>query len=47
MRKRYINGKFVSNDDDNWNLDFNYLEKVINEKTKMILLNSPMNPIGK
>ncbi|CAD8075446.1 unnamed protein product [Paramecium sonneborni] len=45
--KRYKNGKFDYSNDDDWNLDFNYLERVINKKTKLVLLNSPMNPIGK
>jgi len=31
----------------NWSIDFDELEKAFNEKTKMIVLNSPHNPVGK
>ena len=31
----------------NWTIDFDELEKAFNEKTKMIVLNSPHNPVGK
>lgn len=31
----------------NWVLDWNKFEKLFNEKTKMIILNTPNNPIGK
>ncbi|KAJ5108006.1 arylformamidase [Penicillium angulare] len=30
-----------------WTIDFNELENTINSKTKMIVLNSPHNPVGK
>ncbi|OKL59776.1 putative aminotransferase [Talaromyces atroroseus] len=30
-----------------WTIDFEQLEKTINPKTKMIVLNSPHNPVGK
>lgn len=30
-----------------WKLDPNELEKLFNEKTKMIILNTPHNPLGK
>jgi kynurenine aminotransferase len=30
-----------------WTIDFDQLEKTINSKTKMIVLNSPHNPVGK
>ncbi|CEN59509.1 pyridoxal phosphate-dependent transferase [Aspergillus pseudodeflectus] len=30
-----------------WTIDFDELEKTINSKTKMIVLNSPHNPVGK
>ncbi|OJJ49465.1 hypothetical protein ASPZODRAFT_14180 [Penicilliopsis zonata CBS 506.65] len=30
-----------------WQIDFEELEKTINSKTKMIVLNSPHNPVGK
>lgn len=32
---------------DEWEIDWNQLEKSINSKTKMIVINSPYNPIGK
>ena len=31
----------------NWTIDWDVLEKVFNSKTKMIVLNSPHNPVGK
>lgn len=31
----------------NWTIDFDALEKAINDKTRMIVLNSPHNPVGK
>ncbi|KIV98149.1 hypothetical protein PV10_01829 [Exophiala mesophila] len=31
----------------NWSIDFEELEKTFNSKTKMIVLNSPHNPVGK
>lgn len=34
-------------DNQEWNFDFDRLEKSITDKTKVILLNSPMNPTGK
>ncbi|KAM5446358.1 arylformamidase [Microsporum audouinii] len=30
-----------------WTIDFDELERTINEKTKMIVLNTPHNPVGK
>ncbi|GLA18278.1 hypothetical protein AnigIFM62618_005433 [Aspergillus niger] len=30
-----------------WTIDFEELENIINDKTKMIVLNSPHNPVGK
>lgn len=47
MLKRYFNGQFIYSNEDEWEIDFNKLESVINHKTKLIILNSPMNPIGK
>ncbi|CAK64164.1 unnamed protein product (macronuclear) [Paramecium tetraurelia] len=41
------NGQFIYSDEDKWELDFVQLEQSINQKTKLIILNSPMNPIGK
>lgn len=34
-------------DASEWTIDFDLLEKTINEKTKMIVLNTPHNPVGK
>ena len=31
----------------NWHFDFDRLEKMINEKTKMLLITNPHNPSGK
>jgi len=32
--------------ENNWQIDFNQLECVVNDKTKMIVINSPHNPTG-
>ncbi|NQZ81609.1 MAG: aminotransferase class I/II-fold pyridoxal phosphate-dependent enzyme [Colwellia sp.] len=32
--------------ENNWQIDFNQLEYVVNDKTKMIVINSPHNPTG-
>ena len=37
----------ISDDNDEWDIDFEKLEKSINEKTKILIINSPHNPIGK
>jgi aspartate/methionine/tyrosine aminotransferase len=34
-------------EDANWIIDFNALEQVVESKTKLIVVNSPMNPLGK
>lgn len=47
MKKRYINGKFKYTSDDDWHIDYQFLEKTLNEKTKLIIVNSPVNPTGK
>ncbi|KAL1959525.1 hypothetical protein VTO42DRAFT_1970 [Malbranchea cinnamomea] len=31
----------------NWTIDFDELERTVNERTRMIVLNSPHNPVGK
>ncbi|KAI5951302.1 BNA3 [Candida jiufengensis] len=40
-----LNSQNVSGDD--WEIDWETLEKSINSKTKMIVINTPHNPIGK
>ncbi|CAD8066235.1 unnamed protein product [Paramecium sonneborni] len=47
MMKRSLDGQFICSNEDEWEIDYKYLEKVINYKTKLIIINSPMNPIGK
>lgn len=37
----------ISGSSSNWVLDWNELESMFNEKTKMIIVNTPTNPIGK
>ncbi|MFT5756625.1 MAG: aspartate/methionine/tyrosine aminotransferase [Alteromonadaceae bacterium] len=32
--------------ENNWQIDFHQLERAVNEKTKMIVINSPHNPTG-
>ncbi|CAD8177132.1 unnamed protein product [Paramecium octaurelia] len=44
---RFENGKIKFSKEDEWHLDYEYLEQRINAKTKMVILNSPQNPIGK
>ena len=34
-------------DSDNWVLDIKELDNIVNEKTKLILVNTPHNPTGK
>lgn len=41
------NGKIFSSQEDEWLIDFEQLEKSINENTKILLINSPHNPVGK
>ena len=40
-------GAYKTSSASNWTIDFDVLEKTINPKTRMIVLNSPHNPIGK
>ena len=37
----------VSDENDEWDIDFEAFEKALNEKTRAIVINSPHNPIGK
>ncbi|KAF8493510.1 pyridoxal phosphate-dependent transferase [Gautieria morchelliformis] len=37
----------VSSTSDDWTLDFNALRRAITSKTKMIIVNTPHNPVGK
>jgi len=37
----------VSDERDEWDIDFETFEKSLNEKTKIVLINSPHNPVGK
>jgi kynurenine aminotransferase len=46
MLKKIENG-VVSDQDDEWDINFEEFEKAINEKTKIVLINSPHNPVGK
>lgn len=32
---------------DSWDFDWERIEKTLNEKTKLILINTPHNPTGK
>ena len=36
-----------ANEEDDWEVDFDQVEKAITDKTKMFILNSPHNPTGK
>lgn len=36
-----------SNESDDWKFDINNLKAAFNEKTKAIVVNNPMNPLGK
>lgn len=39
--------RYKVTEDDMWEIDYDLLERTINEKTKCILINSPHNPTGK
>lgn len=50
--EKYIFIKFVfqkegSNESDDWKFNLENLKAAFNEKTKAIVVNSPMNPLGK
>ncbi|MCJ1350094.1 MAG: hypothetical protein MMC33_000075 [Icmadophila ericetorum] len=40
-------GGYKTSSASNWTVDFDVLEKTITSKTRMIVLNSPHNPVGK
>lgn len=40
-------GKYVSGEKDDWEIDWDGLKQALNDKTKAILINSPHNPTGK
>lgn len=42
-----LGGTGVSSEEDPWAIDFDKLESMINEKTRLFVLNSPHNPTGK
>lgn len=44
-KRRYVELK--PNRNGRWEVDFEELEKSINEKTKILIVNSPHNPTGK
>ena len=39
--------KFYSQFKDTWTIDFDKFEETLNEKTRLLILNSPNNPTGK
>ena len=42
-----IEGKnYVLNKDDSWSIDLGEIESLIDDKTKLIIINSPSNPTG-
>ena len=46
LLKKIENG-VVSDENDEWDIDFDTFEKALNEKTRALVLNSPHNPLGK
>ena len=47
-RKEYEDiSKWKDGDSDDWTVDFELLKKSLNEKTKLLVLNTPNNPTGK
>lgn len=46
MKKKIANG-VVSDENDEWDIDFATFEKKLNSKTRAIVVNSPHNPVGK
>ena len=44
--KKIENG-VVSDDHDEWDIDYEAFEKALNPKTRILLINSPHNPVGK
>jgi len=37
----------TSTEDDEWDIDFEAFEKALNPKTRIVLINTPHNPVGK
>ena len=37
----------MADEDDAWDVDYAGLEKALNAKTKVLIINSPHNPVGK
>ena len=44
---RFTDKDICSNEEDEWVIDYEEVEKVINPKTKLFILNNPHNPTGK
>lgn len=40
-------GPYVSTENDDWAIDWERFEKDLNDKTKIVLINTPHNPTGK
>lgn len=40
-------GRHISTEKDDWEIDWDLLKKTLNSKTKALILNSPHNPTGK
>ncbi|CAD8101250.1 unnamed protein product [Paramecium sonneborni] len=47
MLRKFENGIFRQDKEDIWKIDLDSLKYHLNDKTKMIILNSPQNPNGK
>ena len=45
--KERCKDRFRAGKEDEWEIDFEAFEKALNEKTKMLILNTPHNPTGK
>ena len=46
-RTKYFEMTPPSRDSSEWTIDFTELRKFFNEKTKMLIINTPQNPTGK
>jgi len=48
LKERLVDGKFTYDPQyDGWEVDYEILKNTLNDKTKILLLNSPLNPAGK